>query len=171
MNLQEAIGVALDFERKVRDHYRRGAKAIEDPQGRKLFETLAVEEQGHVDYLQFCLDDWKKTGKVPDRALKSVLPKDMKWIDGARKKLQGRPDRRVATADELNALKTALQYEKDADAFYHRLVQQLPREDQGLFEKFLRIEDGHVTLVQAQLDSLLGTGFWFDWMEFRLEAE
>ncbi len=171
MNLQEAIGVALDFERKVRDHYHRSAKTIDDPQGRKVFQTLAAEEQGHVDYLEYCLAEWKRTSRVPARALKTVLPRGVKWIEAERKKLQGRPDTRVASASEVDALKVALQYEKDADGFYHRLVTQLPREEQVLFEKFLGIEDGHLALVQAELDSVLGTGFWFDGMEFRLEAE
>ena len=171
MKLGDAIGVALGFERKVRDHYQRSAEGLEDPLGRRVFQTLAAEEQGHVDYLQHCLAEWKETGKVPDRPLKTVLPRGVKWIEVERKKLQGRPDRRVARASELDALKVALQYEKDADAFYHRLVMELPRGEQVLFEKFLGIEDSHVELVQAELDSVLGTGFWFDGMEFRLETE
>ncbi len=171
MNLQEAIGVALDFEHKVRDHYHRASKAIEDVQGRRLFQTLAAEEQGHVEYLEHCLAEFKQTGKVSDRPLRTLLPKGVKWIEVERKKLQGRPDRRIASASEVDALKTALQHERDADAFYHRLVTQLPRDDQMLFQKFLGIEDGHLALVQAELDSVLGTGFWFDVMEFRLETE
>jgi rubrerythrin len=171
MNLTDAIGVALDFERKVRDHYYRFAKVIEDPQGRRVFETLATEEQGHVDYLERCLGDWKRTGNVPDRPLKSVLPKGVKWIAEERKKVEARPGKRIASVNEIDALKTALQYEKDADAFYHKLVKQLPQEQQPLFQQFLGIEDGHLALVQAQLDSVSGSGFWFDVMEFRLEAE
>jgi len=42
---------------------------------------------------------------------------------------------------------------------------------QVLFSKFLEIEDGHLAIVQAQLDSVQGMGFWFDIAEFRLEAE
>jgi rubrerythrin len=171
MNLQEAIGVALDFERKVRDHYHRGAEAIADPQGRRLFQTLAAEEQGHVDYLEHCLAEWRKSGKVPVLPLKSVLPKGAKWIEAERKKVMSRPGQRVADAGEVDALKTALQYERDADAFYRRLIMELPSEEQMLFQGFLGIEDGHVALVQAELDSVLGTGFWFDVMEFRLETE
>ncbi len=171
MNLTEAIGVALDFERKVRDHYYRYAKIIEDPQGRKVFETLGTEEQGHVDYLERCLADWKKSGKVPDVPLKSILPKGVKWIQAERKKIEARPGKRVASVNELDALKTALKYEQDAGAFYHKLVKQLPEDQQPLFSKFLGIEDGHLSIVQAQLDSVTGSGFWFDVMEFRLEAE
>ena len=170
MKLEQAIAVALDFEKKVRDHYLRGAKEIPEPQGRKVFTTLGKEEQGHVDYLEHCLAQWKKTGKVPDVALRSILPKGVKWIEAERKKISA-SGKRVATKTELDALKTALQHEKDADTFYHKLVAELPMEDRGLFSKFLEIEDGHLAIVQAQLDSVQGMGFWFDVAEFRLEAE
>jgi rubrerythrin len=171
MTLTEAITLALDFERKVRDHYFRFAKSIQDPQGRRVLEMLGAEEQGHVDYLEFCQADWKKSGKVPNIPLKTVLPKGKKWIGEAQKKLQARPGKRTAAANEIEALKMALQYEKDADGFYRQFVRELPESDRGMFTKFLEIEDGHLELVQAQLDSVQGAGFWFDTMEFRLEAE
>jgi rubrerythrin len=170
MKLQEAIAVAIDFEKKVRDHYLRGVKELPEPQGRKVFALLGKEEQGHVDYLEHCLAEWKKTGKVPHLPLKSVLPKGSKWIAGELKKVSAQ-GKRVATKTELDALKVALQHEKDADDFYHKLVRELPKEDQVLFTKFLEIEDGHLAIVQAQLDSVQGMGFWFDVAEFRLEAE
>jgi rubrerythrin len=170
MKLQEAVTVAIDFEKKVRDHYLRGAKEIPDPQGRKVFATLGKEEQGHVDYLEHCLAHWKKTGKVPDAPLRSILPRGSKWIAAELKKLDGK-GKRVATKTELDALRLALQHEREADAFYHKLVAALPPGDQTLFSKFLEIEDGHLAIVQAQLDSVQGMGFWFDVAEFRLEAE
>ncbi len=170
MKLQDAIAVAIDFEKKVRDHYLKGAKEIPEPQGRKVFNLLGKEEQGHVDYLEHCLAEWKKTGKVPDAPLRSVLPKGSKWIEAERKKIAGK-GKREPSKTELEALKVALQHEKDADGFYHKLVAQLPRDDQALFAKFLEIEDGHLAIVQAQLDSVQGMGFWFDVAEFRLEAE
>jgi rubrerythrin len=170
MKLQEAIAVAIDFEKKVRDHYLKGAKDIPEPQGRKVFSTLGKEEQGHVDYLEHSLKEWKKTGKIPNLPLKTILPKGAKWIDGERKKLAGKA-KREATKTELDALRVALQHEKDADTFYHKLVAELPKEEQPLFAKFLEIEDGHLAIVQAQLDSVQGMGFWFDVAEFRLEME
>ncbi len=171
MTLTEAIGIALEFERKVRDHYYRFARVVEDAQGRRIFETLATEEQGHVDYLERCLYEWKKTGQVPDVPIRSVLPKGSRWIKDAEKKLLARPGKRVASVDEVDALKTALEYEEEADRFYHRFVAELPHEYRPLFQKFLDIEDGHLELVQAQLDAVRGNGFYFDVMEFRLEAE
>ncbi len=44
-----------------------------------------------------------------------------------------------------------------------------PRQE-PLFDRFLEIEEGHVTIVQGELDAVQGLGFWFDVMEFSLEA-
>ncbi len=57
-----------------------------------------------------------------------------------------------------------------AGDFYRQAATQLePPEARELFQPFLKIEGGHQTLVQAELDSLAGTGFWFDVPEFRME--
>jgi hypothetical protein len=45
------------------------------------------------------------------------------------------------------------------------------RLEDGARRAFLEIEDGHLAIVQAQLDSVQGMGFWFDIAEFRLEME
>ena len=170
MTLQEAITTALDYEVKVRDHYVKGAKVLEDPKGKALFELLSREEQGHVDYLEHCLAEWKKTGKLTSDPVKTLLPKGIAWIDEAKKKLQKRPGKRVASATELESVKLALQYEKEASGFYRTLVATLHEKERDLFATFLTIEDGHVALVAAQLDAVQGLGFWFDTMEFNLEA-
>jgi rubrerythrin len=159
--LQDAIAAAIEFEKKVRDHYLRCASEIADPRGRRVFTTLGKEEQGHVDYLERCLAQWRKTGKVPDVPLESALPHGVRWIEEGRK-LAAPKERRVAEETELEALRVALEYEKEADGFYHELVARLPKPDQHLFHKFLAVEDRHLALVQAQLEALRDRGFWFD---------
>jgi hypothetical protein len=39
-----------------------------------------------------------------------------------------------------------------------------------MFQRFPEIEDGHNAIVQAELDSVQGLGYWFDVEEFKLEA-
>ena len=170
MTLDQAISTALDFEVKVRDHYLNSAKVLEDEKGKKLFELLGKEEEGHVAYLNHCLSEWKKSGKVSPKPLTSLLPKGVAWIDEAKKKLAKRPGRRTATGTELECVKLALAYENEASAFYRTLASGLPENERDLFVPFLGIEDGHLALVQAQLDAVQGLGFWFDTMEFNLEA-
>jgi rubrerythrin len=170
MNLQEALTVALDYEHKVRDHYAKGAKAIDNPQGKKVFETLAREEQGHVDYLTHCLTQWTKQGKVDPTDISPVVKPGLAWIEKAKEELKGKHETRVASATEIELLKVAFELEMTTSGFYRDLVGKLPEKDQPLFAKFLEIEEGHVAIVQAELDAVQGMGFWFDVMEFSLEA-
>ena len=38
-----------------------------------------------------------------------------------------------------------------------------------LFERFVAIEEGHQAIVQAEIDCVSGSGFWFDTSEINLE--
>ena len=76
-------------------------------------------------------------------------------------------DRGVA---ELQTLKKALDVELETSNFYKKMVKELPAEGQELFARFVEIEEGHLAIVQAELDYASGTGFWFDFMEFNLEG-
>jgi rubrerythrin len=170
LTVKQALMVALEFEKKVRDRYALGAEAIKDPQGSKVFATLAKEEQGHVDYIESRLVQLDSTGSTVAETLKSILPSHQ-WVKDAEAKHRATVSlKRIAEEHELELLKEALQAEKDASAFYNDLVRRLPEADRPLFEQFLNIEDGHVAIVQAELDSVQGLGFWFDVPEFALEA-
>jgi rubrerythrin len=74
-----------------------------------------------------------------------------------------------ASAVEIGFLKEALDLERKTSAFYGELVEKLAPEHRGLFSRFLEIENGHVAIVQAEIDALAGHGHWFDFMEFSLE--
>jgi hypothetical protein len=51
------------------------------------------------------------------------------------------------------------------------MVLELSDEGQQMFAEFVKIEQGHLDLVQAEIDAVSGVGFWFDMPEFNLEAE
>jgi rubrerythrin len=48
----EALAVAIQAERDSIALYTRGAQEATDPEARKLFSSLATEEQGHLDLLE-----------------------------------------------------------------------------------------------------------------------
>jgi len=169
MDVKEALTISIDYEHKVRDHYAAGAAVILDTQGRKVFETLAKEEQGHVAYLESRLEEWLKTGKIADAELPTVLP-SREFIEEARRRVSGAPADTLAVRGELELLKVALELERKTGAFYRELVETLPAEHRELFARFLVIEEGHLAIVQAEIDALAGHGHWFDFMEFQLEA-
>ncbi len=74
MNIEESIVTALEYEKKVRDHYLWAAQETDDERSRNFFKTLAKEEQGHVDYLESRLSEWKDRGVISAEPLKTVLP-------------------------------------------------------------------------------------------------
>jgi hypothetical protein len=46
----------------------------------------------------------------------------------------------------------------------------LPPEGRPLFERFVEIENGHLAIVQAEMDVVSGLGYWFDMREFNIEG-
>lgn len=170
MQLQEALSAAIEYEHRVRDHYAKCAGLVADAQGKRVFEVLAREEQGHVDYLESRLGEWKQSGRLGDMALESLLPPPA-WIEKAAARMAAHAPQvnNEAFKQELDFLKEALELERTTSAFYESLLLQLEPPHRAFFARFMEIEHGHVSLVQAEIDSLVGHGHWFDFMEFSLE--
>ncbi len=169
MDVREALTIAIDYEHKVRDHYRKGAEMILDSRGKTVFGTLAREEQGHVDYLETRLAEWRKAGKISQPTLPTILP-PIEFVNEAKKRFEKGHASELPVQAEMDLLKVALDLEKRTSAFYGELVTTLPAGDRELFGRFMEIEQAHVLIVQAEIDALAGHGHWFDFPEFRLEA-
>lgn len=168
MKLEEALTIAIEHEHRVRDHYRRGAEEILDPQGKRVFETLAREEQSHVDYLESRLAEWTHRGVISAPEVTTILPSP-DFVNQARAEIQQGPEPTVAVQSEIDLLRAALELEHATSSFYRRMVESLGPEYQPMFARFLEIEQGHLAIVQAEIDSLAGNGNWFDFMEIDLE--
>jgi rubrerythrin len=166
MTIEEAIQTAIQLENKVRDVYRDAAGKITDPVGKRIFNVLADEEQGHVDYLEERLAEWRRTGTVSPTTLDTAVPSQ-----GVIAEAVHNVSANVSQEDrgmELDLLGKALHAERSTSRFYKKMVAELPQEGQALFERFVVIEEGHQTIVQAEIDSVTGTGAWFDVLEVKL---
>jgi len=168
MEIEVAIKTALQYENRVVGVYQKAVKSTLDAAGKRVFETLVRDEQSHVKYLEHKLDEWKRTGQVTLERLDTLVPSPERIEDGV-KKLHNR----VATQsreNELKLLRRALDVEVETGAFYKSVVRELPAEGQKLFQRFVEIEEGHLKIVQAEIDSVSGLGFWFDMQEFDLAS-
>jgi len=169
MEVEKAIKTAIDYESKVRDVYADAAKKTQSEIAKRVFQKLANEEQGHIDYLKSRLTEWRNTGLISCEKLRTIIP-GKKAVEEGVKKLEDR----MKEADrfgEVQMLNKALDVEIETSSFYKEMVDRLEDEPQKMFKRFLEIEEGHLALVQAEIDSITGTGFWFDFQEFNLEAE
>ena len=168
MTVEEAIKTSIEYEIGVRDVYLEAARTAQHEEGKKLFQLMADEEQCHVDYLGVKLDQWNKNGTVTADGLMTAIPSaDVieQGVDKLRDKVGGKPG-----TVEIQWLGKAHAVERETSNFYQRMVDELPDAAKGLFRRFLEIEEGHLALVQAQIDYVTGTGYWFDVREFSLEG-
>ncbi len=166
MTFEEAIKTAIEYEVKVRDAYLNNLDAIKDPAGRKVFEALGQEEQGHIDFLEANLEEWKANGKIEPSTLKTVVPDFNKIKEGVKKLDSHKAENDFTT--ELEMVKKALALEQETSDFYRKMTEEL-KEEGRFFKPFLEIEDGHTAIVQAELDYLTKSGIFFDFMEFGQE--
>jgi len=166
-SVEEAITTAISFETNVRDTYLKAVDAATDDTGRRVFNLLAKEEQGHLDYLNSRLDEWNRTGKVtPAKLATMVPPRDI--IEDRAKALRERlagEDR----GEEVKMLQKAEEVEIETSNFYAKMVEEMKDEAKQMFARFLEIEQGHLAIVRAEIDALSGTGYFFDFGEFDLE--
>jgi rubrerythrin len=167
MTLEDAITTALEYENRVRDVYRDSVARISDETGRRIIEVLADDEQRHVDYLNAKLEEWKKNGKITVDKLETTVPPQKAIRDGVSKLEKRMSDRDYDVDREI--LKKAVDVETETSEFYKDVIGKLDGEGQKMFQRFLEIEEGHLAIVQAELDYVTGTGYWFDFNELSME--
>ncbi len=166
MTIEEALKTAIEYEIKVRNAYLDNLEAISDPTGRRVFQLLGDEEQGHVDYLESRLAQWQSSGHISLTDLESVVP--AKEIIASGVKRLGKHVSKRDFGSERKMLEKALLMEEETSEFYRRMVAEMD-EGKDLFKRFLEIEDGHRAIVLAELDYLNQSGMYFDFQEFTME--
>ena len=168
MKLEEALKTAIKMEENVQAFYQNNASTFKSPIASKIFQTLAEEEQGHVDYLKRRQEKWLESGEIETETLNTVIP-DKDLIENRIKELTKINDR-ADVENEVDVFKQAQKLELEISTFYKQLIQELPAPDRSLFEGFLQIEECHEAIIQAEISSAIGSGVWFDFMEFDQEA-
>jgi len=170
MTPEEVFKTALEYENNVTELYIEAVAGTNDVAAKKFFQTMADEEKLHVDFLEAKLAEWMNDEQLEDTELTTVVPDPeiiKKGVEALKKKMS--TDRTLAYGPEVAMLKKALKAEEETSNFYRNLVGTLPQELDGIFRRFLEIEDGHRALVEAELDAVEGNSFWFDCQEFGLE--
>ncbi len=160
---------AVQYEEKIRDLYQAADRILDDDRGIAIFQALAKDEQSHVDFLLYSLEQLKVKGLIDIAKLTTSIP-SRKHIEASIESIKAKiPE--TLLGDIKKALSSALLMEKETSAFYRDACAKTEGEIRKIFEKFLEIEDRHVDVVQIELDHAQHNGVWFDFMEIDLEAE
>ena len=167
MTLEVAIKTAIDYETRIRDLYSSASKDASDEYGRRLFKTLSDDEQRHIDYLNHKLHQWQSAGSVTADLLESAVPprQVLEQEIGKLRSTLSEEDRGL----KQQMLSKALKLEIETSNFYREMVDELSDEGRQMFARFLEIENGHIDVVQFELDFFSKSGYWMGFKEFDME--
>ena len=163
----QAMRTAIEMEKSGHRFFTEASNKVKHEVGRKLFSRLAAEEIDHMRTFEKIFNevsggaDWKE-------AMKAVQPaKKVPYFDEARKEFKVE-DMSV----ELDYLKQALDLERNAMQFFEKAIQDAESpEAKEIFKRIHDEEQGHYDLIQSEIDSINGNGFWFDVTEFRMDGK
>ncbi len=165
MDSQDIFKSALIYEKKIRDLYLSAIDTIDDPRGKDLFKALADDEQSHVEFLEYSLDRLASAREIDLEKPAPVL--SLAVDDDVSRMKEKIPEKLLG--DIKRALNAALVLEVETSRFYKKACDNSTGQVKEILKKFYEIEQGHVELVQIQLDYASGNGYWFNFMEIDME--
>jgi rubrerythrin len=163
----QAMKTAIEMEKSGHRFFTEAAGKVKNEAGRRVFTRLAAEEINHLQVFTKIFTaltqgtDWQK-------AVAEVRPaKRVPYFDDARQQFKAEN-----LSVELEFLRKALDLERDAIAFFDKAAREAETaEARDIFMRIMEEEQGHYDLIQAEIDSLNGAGFWFDVQEFHMDGK
>ena len=132
-NVKDAILTAIQMEKDGYSFYMKAAAQTNSDMGKTIFESLAQDEQRHLNVFQKMFEDnvseseWndlvdssKKYATIP------IFPNDLKNAPGM-----------DSESTELDALRMAMDSEKEAIDYYKKLKEKLNKKEVKNMQLFL----------------------------------
>jgi rubrerythrin len=141
-NEAEILGTALKLERKGSKFYSEAERKTENETGKKMFRQLAKEEEEHIESLTEMFRNL-----YPEKPFKDIPLFEIEISE---------------YSGEVEALKIAIDMEKQSIQFYSDWTEG---NLEPLFKELIEFEKVHLELLEAELDYVRKTGFWFDYYE------
>ncbi len=163
----EAMKTAIEMEKSGHRFFTEASNKVKHEVGRKLFRRLASEEIEHLKTFEKIFDELSKGGDWKQAMSSLGTTRRMPYFDEARKEFKAE-DLTV----ELDYLRRALDIERRAIDFFENAIAGAQTEEaKDVFKKILEEEKNHYDLIQAEIDSINHSGFWFDVHELRMDSQ
>jgi rubrerythrin len=163
-----ALEIALSTEKNGLKTYIDFAYHTKDESGKNMFIRLAADEFEHMTILEKQRESiQEKECWITVKLEKSEIEKLTPALKEKIKKVKG-----TEGLDQMSALRTALDMEERAVRFYGEQAQiSADPKAKDMYLRLVKMEQAHYELIQAEIDYIDKTGFWFDLREFSLEIE
>ena len=165
-DVKTLISEAIKLEINGQAFFNHAAEATGNELGKKMFVRLAQEEVKHLETFSRLFssviksDDWKK----------QVRSEELKGTSAVIQQLADRM-KRAEGKSEVEALRIGMELEQKAIDFFSGTAGMADEAARQIFEKIADEERFHYDLLQAQYDSVTGSGFWLDSSEFKMDGQ
>jgi rubrerythrin len=159
-----ALEVALNNEVREREFYLKNAKRTKNTLGKKMFQQIGDDELEHYERLKQLHQKWSKQEKWPetiplkvkDTVVKDILLDFVKKVDITAK----------GDADDLEAVRTALDFEAKGAKFYAELRDSVsdPKEKQ-FFDLLSKMENEHYLSLKDTEEYFIDPVSWYRMVE------
>lgn len=155
-----SLEVALNNEMREHEFYKINAERTKNPVGKSMFAQIAADELEHYERLKQLHATWSKEEQWPE----TVPLKVQNTLVGNILKdfLQKVKDAPASDADDLNAVRTAIDFEGQGAAFYARLRDKVsdPKE-KAFFNLMADIEHEHYVSLKDLEEYFVDPVSWF----------
>lgn len=165
----EAIKGAVQLEIDGKAFFDHAAETTTSEKGKKMFKKLARDEVQHLKTFGQLFttiigdEEWRKFVSEKEKN-KSPLIDELKARMN-RKEKEGKKG-------EIEAIRIGMELEKKAIDFFGESVKKTGEpKAKEIFSKIADEEKTHYDLLQAQYDSVTGSGFWLDAAEFKMDGQ
>ncbi|MBD3288967.1 rubrerythrin [candidate division KSB1 bacterium] len=162
------LKTAIEVEDNGLETFLKFARKTKDETGKNIFIQLALDEHNHRLILEKQLNKLMSGKKwEPVEIPKSAIEKLSPAVREKQKRTRGE-----SGLAEVDALNVALDLERKTAKFFREQAENIGEpEAKNLFYRLAEWEDSHFDIIQAELDSINNTGFWFDIPEFRMDGK
>jgi len=165
--VENAIKEAIRLEINGRKFFLHAAEVTEHEKGKKMFRFLADEEVKHMEVFGHLFsqildsEDWKRY--VKDEELRGEAPLVVKLKESIKRE-EGK--------GEVEALRIGMELEQNAIEFFKKAADDTDdMTATKIFREISEEEKFHYDLLQAQHDSVTGSGFWLGSAEFQMDGK
>jgi len=164
----KALEIAINAEKTGLKTYLNFGYKTKDESGKNMFLRLASDELEHMTILEKQRESIQENQCwITVKLEKSEIEKLTPALKAKIQKIKGSEG-----LDQMSALRTALDLEDRAIKFYREQAQaSIDPKAKDMYERLVKMEQAHYELIQAEIDYIEKTGFWFNLREFSLEIE
>jgi rubrerythrin len=158
-NIKDAIKTAIQMEKDGYSFYKKAAAQTNSDMGKTIFEGLAADEQMHLGVFEKMFEETVSNAEWKDLVLSSkkyakipIFPKDLKEIEGD-----------TPNSSELDALRIAMDSEKEAIEYYTKIKENLnDSEVIKIIDEIIEQEKNHYSILEGEFNHINSTGYWFE---------